>query len=161
MPLATTITTRWQAIDGTTGSTTCRLKAKRLRTANAMPPPIDAIDTIRAHSRNFNTPIARLMAIAARTSKENPPAAPMPTSAMETRSPASPPVIAMTATKKKAKEPRARIAAPKKVKTATAVTPMGRFTFLLFLKHFGSPTHPLTPGSSCVDRLTCVAKRLT
>ena len=55
MPLATTITTRWQAIDGTTGSTTYSLKAKRLRTANAMPPQIDAIDTIRAHSRNFNT----------------------------------------------------------------------------------------------------------
>jgi hypothetical protein len=145
MQPATITTSRWQAIEGTTGITMYRLKAKRLRNANAMPAPIDAIDAIRAHSRNFSTPIARLVASAVRTSNENPPANPMPVSAIETRSPASPPVVAMTATKKKAKEPKARIAAPKNVNTATAVTPMGRFTFLPFRTYFGRERTAVTP----------------
>ena len=43
---------------------------------------------------------------------------------------ASPPLIAITATKKKAKEPKARIAAPEKVVIAMIVTPAGRFIVL-------------------------------
>jgi hypothetical protein len=60
----------------------------------------------------------------------------------------------MAATKKKANEPRARIAAPNKVKTAMAVTPVGRFTLLPSLKNFASHTpqrHAAAP-SRCQRR---------
>jgi hypothetical protein len=99
---------------------------------------MDVTDAIRAHSRNSNTPIARQVATAARTSSEEPPAAAIPAIATETGSAESPPVIPMTATKKKTQEPRARIAAPKNVMTAMIVTPVGRFKRLPFLEQFAS-----------------------
>jgi hypothetical protein len=40
------------------------------------------------------------------------------------------------ATKKKAKELKARIAAPKDVRTAMIVTPVGRFTLLPYFTNF-------------------------
>jgi hypothetical protein len=103
-----------------------------------MPATKDVTDAIRADSRNSNTPIARQVATAARTSSEDPPAAAIPAIATETGSPESPSVIPMTATKKKTQEPRARMAAPKNVRTAMIVTPMGRFKLLPFLKQFTS-----------------------
>jgi hypothetical protein len=99
---------------------------------------MDVMDAIRAHSCNSNTPIARQAATAARTSSKEPPAAAIPAIAAETGSAESPPVIPMTATKKKTQEPRARMAAPKNVRNAMIVTPMGRFKLLTFLEQFAS-----------------------
>jgi hypothetical protein len=99
---------------------------------------MDVMDAIRAHSCNSNTPIARQAATAARTSSKEPPAAAIPAIAAETGSAESPPVIPMTETKKKAQEPRARMLAPKNVRTAMIVTPVGRFNLLPFLKQFAS-----------------------
>jgi hypothetical protein len=104
------------------------LIAKRLRIAHPIPTAFDAMDTIHAHSRNFNTPIARDTVTLARISREHPPAIPIPAIATEVGCPASPPDMPITATKKKPKEPRARIAAPQNVRTAMIVTPVGRFT---------------------------------
>jgi hypothetical protein len=103
-----------------------------------MPAAIAAMDTIRAHSRNSNTPIARQVTTPARTSSEVPPAAAIPAIVTETGSPESPPVIPMTATKKKMQAPKAGIAAPKNVRAAMIVTPMGRFKLLYFLTQFTS-----------------------
>jgi hypothetical protein len=63
----------------------------------------------------------------------------------------------MTATKKKANEARARTAAPKNVRTAMIVTPIGRFTFLPYLKHFTYPrkqSHTAPTGKRCDGRLS-------
>jgi hypothetical protein len=97
---------------------------------------MDAMDTIRAHSRNSSTPSARQAATPANISSEVPPAIPIPTIATEIGSPASPSVITIMATKKKAKELKARIAAPKDVRTAMIVTPVGRFTLLPYFTNF-------------------------
>src|SRR6202035_4055043 len=109
------ITSKWQRIDGTTGISTKPLKAKKLRAVHPIAATMDAMDTIRAHSCNFNTPIARQPPTPARTNSENPPATPIPTIARESGSPASLPVIPRTATRKKAIEPRAKTVAPKNV----------------------------------------------
>jgi hypothetical protein len=111
------------------------LIAKRLRIAHPIPTAFDAMDTIHAHSRNFNTPIARDTVTLARISREHPPAIPIPAIATEVGCPASPPDMPITATKKKPKEPRARIAAPQNVRTAMIVTPVGRFTLWPYLSH--------------------------
>ena len=63
---------------------------------------MEAMETMRAHSFNSNTPIARQATTPARISSENPPATPIPAIATEAGSPASLPVIPMTATKKRA-----------------------------------------------------------
>jgi hypothetical protein len=130
---AVAVTNKWQTADGTAGNIT--LKAKRLTNVHPMPAAIEAMDTIRAHSRNFNTPIAKQAATPARTSSENPPATAIPAIAIETGSPASTLVIPIAATQKKATEPRASTTAPKNVKTATIVTPVGRFMLLPHTSH--------------------------
>jgi hypothetical protein len=99
---------------------------------------MDAMDPIRAHSRNSNTPIAKQVATPARTSSDEPPAAAIPAIATEIGSPESRPVIPKTATKKNTQEPKTRMAAPRSVKTAMIVTPVGRFKLLPFLKQFRS-----------------------
>src|ERR1700675_364526 len=129
---AVAITSKWHAIDGPIAITAFLSKAIKLRIVHPMPAVMDAMHNIRAHSHNSNTPIARQAAIPARTSSENPPATPIPAIATEAGSPASSPVIPMTATTKKATAPEARIAAPKSVRTAMIVTPLGLFTLLPF-----------------------------
>src|SRR4029077_13953634 len=111
-----------------------------LTIVHPIPAATDAIDTTRAHSRNFNTPIARQAATLARTRSENPPATPIPSIAADTGCPPSLLVVPITAMRKKPKELRARIAAPQNVRTAMIVTPVGRFTLIRHLKHFASQT---------------------
>jgi len=97
---------KWQTIDGTTGIIRCPSRANRLRTVHPRPTAMDTIDTIRAHSHNSNTPIARQTAMPARSSSENPPATPIPAIATEAASPESPPVISITGTTKKRLSPQ-------------------------------------------------------
>ena len=110
----------------TTGMTTYPLNLRRLRIVHPIPVEIDAIETIRAHSRNSNTPIADRPRTPEKTKSETHLPSPF------RKSPRRPALLRFRchshkSDEEESKRAKASIVAPKNVRIAIIVTPMGSF----------------------------------